>query len=382
MTGYPPPSYPPPSSYPPPAYPPPGGAAYAPGVGYGVSYSKPTDVIGRRIGAYAIDLAIGFVIFIIMFFALASSSSFQSSRDATRFCDSLNDDPDLICTASGTSAYVIDTTELGAIMLAEGGFVLVNFVLLTGLTGFSLGKLITGVRVVHEDSGRACGVPRALLRTILLVVPDIGGLVGIIFAASRPDRRRIGDLAASTLVVHKRSFGHPLARAVPGPVIYAPGYPGGYGPVPGYPPAPASPWGTPTPAPPWAAPPPPTPAPPAAPVESFPDFGPPPAIDPDATSVFDTSSPTDRHDVVTDDETAPEPARATAAESTRAPERGAPERATPERAAPAKDEPSPSTPGVGAPHWDTKRNTYIQWDPELTSWMQWDSANNEWQRMK
>ena len=371
MTGYPPPSYPPPPQHPPPVYPPPGGAGYVPGLGYGFSFSKPTDVLGRRIGAYAIDLAIGFVIFIVMFFALASSSTHPTSADATRFCDTLNDDPDLICTASGTSAYLIDTTELSAIMLAEGGFLFVNFVLLTGLTGFSLGKLLTGVRVVHEDSGRPCGVPRALLRTILLFVPDLGGIVGIFFAATRPDRRRIGDMAASTLVIHKRSLGHPLARPAPGPVVYAPGYPGGYGPSPGYPPAGSSPWGTPTPAPPWAAPPPPTPMPPSAPVERFPDFGGEPVTDPDATTVFDTSIPTDRHDVV-GEPPAPEPARSAPAESTRAPDR---------RPA-ASTEPEPSTPGVDAPHWDTRRNTYIQWDPELAAWMQWDYAKNEWQRMK
>ena len=51
--------------------------------------------------------------------------------------------------------------------------------------------------------------------------------LGIFFAATRPDRRRVGDMAASTLVIHKRSLGHPLARPAPGPVVYAPGYPGG-----------------------------------------------------------------------------------------------------------------------------------------------------------
>jgi len=81
MTGYPPPppSFPPRSPYPPPAFPPAGGAAYLPGAGYGVTHSRPTDVMGRRIGAYAIDLAIAFVIFMVMFFALASTSDFNTT---------------------------------------------------------------------------------------------------------------------------------------------------------------------------------------------------------------------------------------------------------------------------------------------------------------
>jgi uncharacterized RDD family membrane protein YckC len=345
-----------------------------PGAGFGVTYSRPTDVMGRRIGAYAIDLAIALVIFFVMFFALASSPTFATARDATAFCDTLNDDPDIICTASGTTAFVVDSTEINAILLAEAGFFLVNFVLLTGLTGFTLVKEMVGIRVVHQQTGQRCGVGRALLRTILLVVPDIFGAVGVIVAASSTDHRRVGDMAASTLVVHKRALGQPLARPSYAPSIYTPGGYSSGAPMPpagyGYP-GQQSPWPSPAasaPAPPWGAPvPPPTPPappPPAATAPSWPDFGPPPKTDPDATSVFDTTSPTDKHPVVDD----PAVMAKTGGEA----------RADP----PVTSEGGEPAPGVGAPHWDTKRNTYIQWDPELKAWMQWDYAKSEWHGMK
>jgi uncharacterized RDD family membrane protein YckC len=351
-----------------------------PGAGYGVTYSRPTDVMGRRIGAYAIDLGIALVIFFVMFFALASSPNFATSADATDFCDNINDDSGVICTPSGTTAYVVDSTEVNAILLAETGFFVVNFVLLTGLTGFSLGKLMVGLRVVHQQTGRVCGVPRALLRTILWVVPDIFGAVGVIVAATTPDHRRVGDMAANTLVIHKRAVGQPIVRPGYAPSVYTPG---GYSsgvpmPTPGYgypgqqPPWPSQPATAPPP--PWGMPvPPPAPAAPPAPnAPSWPDFGTPPITDPDATSVFDTTSPTDTHPVV--DESATKAKVGAEAKVDVAP--------TSESKSESKSEGSEPAPGVGAPHWDTKRNTYIQWDPELNAWMQWDYAKSEWHGMK
>ncbi len=381
MTGYPPPpsSYPPPSPYPPPGFPPAGGTAYPPGAAFGAMYSRPTDVMGRRIGAYAIDLAIAVVISLVMFFALASSPSFTTAREATEYCDSLNDDTDLTCAASGTTAYIIDSTEVGAIMLAEAGFALVNFVLLTGLTGFSLGKLMTGIRVVHQQTGQRCGVMRAFLRTILLFIPDAFGVVGVIVAASSTDHRRVGDMAASTLVIDKRSVGLPMARPAYAPSVYAPvGYPTGVpmSPGGGYP-GQQSPWPPPVataPPPPWGAPtaPPAAPSAPPAPAPSWPDFGTP--IDPDATSVFDTTSTTETNPVVDLEAIRPKTDTGLGPKPETKPE--------PKPQPALVGEGSEPAPGVGAPHWDNKRNTYIQWDPELNAWMQWDYAKNEWLSMK
>jgi hypothetical protein len=112
----------------------------------------------------------------------------------------------------------------------------------------------------------------------------------------------------------------------------------------------------------------PAPAPPAT--TSWPDFAPAPVptptVDPDATSVFDTTSKTDEHPLF-----GPPP---TAAAETKA--------ETKVDADVLQTPPAKGAPGVGAPHWDVKRNTYIQWDPELDAWMQWDLAKNEWRALK
>jgi uncharacterized RDD family membrane protein YckC len=336
-----------------------------PGTGFGMSFTRPTDVMGRRVGAYVIDLAIAFVLLIVMVLALASSREFSTTAEATQFCDRFDDNPDVVCTASGSTALLLDSTEVWAILLAEAGFGFVNFVLLTGLTGFSFGKVMTGVRVVNRDTGQRCGVARALLRTILLAIPDLFGAVGIIVALSSNDHRRVGDMAASTLVVHKGAVGRPPLQPLYAPSMYS----GGYGvapPPPGYGyPAPQPQWspqGPQAPQPPWT---PVTPSPSPTGTTSWPDFATPtPPTDPDATSVFDTESPTDTHAVVKESAVDKD----TKAESDIPPK--------------PSDKGGEPVPGVGAPHWDAKRNTYIQWDPELDAWMQWDHAKSEWNAMK
>jgi uncharacterized RDD family membrane protein YckC len=66
--------------------------------------------------------------------------------------------------------------------------------LLTAFTGFTIGKRLLGLRVVRLD-GRPVGLPRALVRTLLLM---------LVVPAMMMDRdlRGLQDKAANTVVVH------------------------------------------------------------------------------------------------------------------------------------------------------------------------------------
>jgi uncharacterized RDD family membrane protein YckC len=91
----------------------------------------------------------------------------------------------------------------GAGVLAAIAVSLVNQGIATGLTGYSLGKAMTGVRVARVDQSERPGIVAGLLRWLLLWVLDapILWLVGLI-SSSRTDRRqRIGDLVAKTWVI-------------------------------------------------------------------------------------------------------------------------------------------------------------------------------------
>ncbi len=65
--------------------------------------------------------------------------------------------------------------------------------ILTGLLGFSIGKRVMGLRV-ENPNGRPIGLPRALLRSVLLslVIPAI---------LLTDDKRGLHDLAAGSRVI-------------------------------------------------------------------------------------------------------------------------------------------------------------------------------------
>jgi uncharacterized RDD family membrane protein YckC len=107
---------------------------------------------------------------------------------------------------------------------AEGGFggtrlllwVVVGLlynVLLETTTGGTLGKHLTGLRVVDE-SGDRITVVQSLLRNVLRIVDGFFFcLVGAVSIWSSPKRQRVGDRVASTFVVRADS----LARRTPTP---------------------------------------------------------------------------------------------------------------------------------------------------------------------
>ncbi|MBC7632066.1 RDD family protein [Aeromicrobium sp.] len=73
------------------------------------------------------------------------------------------------------------------------GFSVVEVAVLTGLLGFSIGKRLFSLKVEGPD-GNPIGLPRAVLRT-LLMVPVIPALV------MTKDRRGLHDLAARSRVI-------------------------------------------------------------------------------------------------------------------------------------------------------------------------------------
>jgi uncharacterized RDD family membrane protein YckC len=128
-----------------------------------------------------------------------------------------------------TAAFLLDYLILGgAAFLAGGGgltgllaleaVTLVNQGILAGLTGYSLGKAISGVRVARVDSTDPPGIVAGLLRWLLLNVDVLFfGLVGLIVSSRSPRRQRVGDIVARTWVVGGATA--PRYRAIAGAVL-------------------------------------------------------------------------------------------------------------------------------------------------------------------
>ncbi len=72
-------------------------------------------------------------------------------------------------------------------------------------SGATPGKRALGLRVVHDD-GTPVGLPASLIRNLLRVVDFLPAFYGVGLVSTLVDRdfRRLGDLAAGTLVVHQR----------------------------------------------------------------------------------------------------------------------------------------------------------------------------------
>jgi uncharacterized RDD family membrane protein YckC len=76
------------------------------------------------------------------------------------------------------------------------------YMLLEGIFGRTVGKLVTGIRVIDAKTGRTPGMFTVLIRTLLRIIDGIGGyLLGWIVVVLNDRRRRLGDMAADTLVI-------------------------------------------------------------------------------------------------------------------------------------------------------------------------------------
>ena len=287
---------------------------------YPLEQPDPTKVVGRRVLAAIID---AFLVIVPALLLISASFEYLEvddlGTDPDTFCDQFLDENDGICVNFediDDRVYFDEETNLSG----SGVYWLSNIlflVVLQGITGWTPGKLITGIRVRKEEGGPP-GIGKAAIRWVLWIADGfpyvLPGLTGFIVALSTPGHRRVGDMAASTFVVKRAAVDTPISIEDGGRVLI--GEQAAAVTVPAWAPPPTAPaaptgWGAPTDAgaPGWAS---------------------------------------------------PEPGAATP---------------PPPPAAPA---PTPSTEG---PQWDEARGTYIQWDPAQRAWMQWDEGFKAWTRI-
>jgi len=283
-------------------------------------WRDPTDVVGKRVGAFVLDLLPALLIVAGLFAFYATKRDYGSPEAAQRECTTINNNTDngAVCLPIGTKTWVVSQSEVGGMALAVVGYWFIDSALLTGLVGYSLGKGLVGLRVIKQSDGSLAGIGRSTLRSVGWVVDAapycIPLLVGFIVSSTTKGHRRVGDMWARTLVVDKRDVGHPpavpgLTMPMPAPMAWAPG---------GWPvtPPPPGPWQQPAPTE-WQQP---------------------------APGPWQQPAPT----------TWQPPAQASG--------------------------PSPVAPqpGVDTPLWDEARGTYIQFDPDDGRWLQWDTVAQQW----
>jgi uncharacterized RDD family membrane protein YckC len=104
-------------------------------------------------------------------------------------------------TTEGSPTHWRSTMSVAA-TIAYGVLVALYFIVLEGPFGKTLGKAVTGIRVVSESDGQPPGLGRATVRTALRIVDGLFSyLVAFIAVLASPKRQRLGDMAARTLVV-------------------------------------------------------------------------------------------------------------------------------------------------------------------------------------
>jgi uncharacterized RDD family membrane protein YckC len=296
--------------------------------------SDPTDVMGRRIGAYLIDSLVPTILAFVVGFIMFFSSGTRIEGAGTDFCERVNgtvftfdDDPIVDRFRDGYTCLQLDSD---AVVVSDDdtrrafgvGFLIwllapLNYFILQGTTGASVGKHLFGLRVVR-DEGQIAGFGRNAGRTLMLFVDAwFCALVGLITALVTHPHRRVGDMVAGTYVIGKDRVGTPIPTAG----VSAP--------------------------PTWQAPPPTwTPyQPPGAPAAGPPTWGATPG-----TASMD------------------EPV----AEG-REPDEGE----APPDAPPPPPSPANLPPGAEM-RWDERWNAWLYWDPNARRWLRHDRTTNQW----
>ena len=166
--------------------------------------ADPTAVVGRRVGAFIVDMIIAQLFYWPFFFLLADSADADLAT-CSGTCLTLND---TVYGVGGGTSILLNLISIAYTVLV--------FVLLQGFKGITPGKLLFGIRTVNGE-GQPPGPIRALIRHLLLIVDlipyCIPGLLGLILMITQNNHQRVGDKAAKTFVVGKNDMGRPIPGA-------------------------------------------------------------------------------------------------------------------------------------------------------------------------
>ncbi len=148
----------------------------------------------------------------VLFFATADTHTRAEMLRVPGCHLSANDSSQVECNnrAVVTVNDTVYETEFGLFAGLSIVFTLLYFALVEGLTGGSLGKHMTGLRVVTPEGARP-GFGRSLARWALFAIdgPLTLFICGIVTSAVSAGHRRLGDMAGNTYVVARGRRGPP-----------------------------------------------------------------------------------------------------------------------------------------------------------------------------
>lgn len=184
--------------------------------------ADPTDVMGRRVAAKIIDLIIAGIIGSLGLLTILHSFHSRTVTDAIDYCDQVRT-AHHVCMPVGTTG-VWEYNQPTPLAYLPGIVWWLVIAWLEGFTGWTPGKLLLGLRVMRSKTGRVCGFGPSLVRNLLWIVDGMCfAIVGFFVAMRSPGHRRLGDHAASTLVVDKAAMGTiPTIAGVTQPTVGAP----------------------------------------------------------------------------------------------------------------------------------------------------------------
>ncbi|MFC2044815.1 RDD family protein [Chloroflexota bacterium] len=78
------------------------------------------------------------------------------------------------------------------------------FILMEAYVGWTVGKMILGMRVV-DGSGSRIGLPKSIIRNMLRLIDGLPAfnILGIVLIAGSPRGQRLGDRVAKTYVIRQ-----------------------------------------------------------------------------------------------------------------------------------------------------------------------------------